>query len=283
MKYLSLILVCLCFTLTLSSQEQIVIEGETVDVITEANGKLDFLYKLEDRTYRYFIRKEDNTIIELKGDEYKEQLARLVSDTNLSPEKVKFTKTGLKKFVDAYNKKRDVNYQITDTSRVEFWLMPFAGITNNPFITNETNSLFGQFGAEIEIRERNISPRSAVYMKVRHVLNNDDLDYSTTEIALGYRYRFKLSEKFYMFPDVKFATLNFVNATLPVEDEEGEISILNFRDTNFDVPFIFGIGLDYQISETGFITFNFNEIVAANLKNQGNFSTNFTLGYRFSL
>ena len=147
MKYLSLILVCLCFTLTLSSQEQIVIEGETVDVITEANGKLDFLYKLEDRTYRYFIRKEDNTIIELKGDEYKEQLARLVSDTNLSPEKVKFTKTGLKKFVDAYNKKRDVNYQITDTSRVEFWLMPFAGITNNPFITNETNSLLGQLGA----------------------------------------------------------------------------------------------------------------------------------------
>ena len=147
MKYLSLILVCLCFTLPLSSQEQIVIEGETVDVITEANGKLDFLYKLEDRTYRYFIRKEDNTIIELKGDEYKEQLARLVSDTNLSPEKVKFTKTGLKKFVDAYNKKRDVNYQITDTSRVEFWLMPFAGITNNPFITNETNSLFGQLGA----------------------------------------------------------------------------------------------------------------------------------------
>jgi len=265
------------------AQEQISVDGETLKLTVEASGKLDLLYQLENRSYRYFVRPEDNTIIELKVEDYKEQLERLTSDTNLSTDKVKFTRVGLKKFIDAYNKKTDANYEITDTSRVEFWLLPFAGLTNNPYISNSTNSIFGQFGAEIELRERNISPRSAVFMSIRHVLSNDDLDYATTEIAFGYRYRFKISDIIYVFPDVKFATINFVNATLPVADEDGEVSILNFKDTNFDVPFIFGIGVDLKVSENGFITFNYNEIVAANLENQGNFSTNFTLGYRFRL
>jgi len=282
MKQSIFFLICICLAFTLSAQEQITVEGETLDVTTEANGKLDLLYKLEDRSYRYFIRTENNTIIELKGGDYKDKLENLTNDTNLSAEKVKFTRIGLKKFIDTYNKKVDAKYEVSDTSRVEFWLLPFAGLTNNPFISNTTNSIFGQFGAEIELRERNISPRSAVYMKARHVLSNDDLDYSTTEISLGYRYRFKISEKIYVFPDVKFATLNFVDATVTVI-EDGEVVILDINDTNFDVPFIFGIGFDFQVSENGFITFNYNEIVAANLDNRGNFSTNFTLGYRFQL
>ncbi len=241
------------------------------------------LWSLDNRNYRYFIRTEDANILEITGENYKEVLGQLTSDTNLSTDKVKFTKIGLKKYIDAYNKKTDANYQQTDTKRIELRLMPFAGITNNPFITNEDNLLFAQFGGELELRENKTSPRSALFIKARHVLSNDELDFSTTEISLGYRYRIINQDKFSLFADVKFTTLNFSNATIPVADEEGVVTEQNFKDTAFDVPFIFGIGADYKVASNGYITLNYNEIFAANLKNQGNFSTNLTLGYRFEL
>ena len=280
MKNITFVIVCIFGLINLNAQKQIDIEGETLVLITEAKGKLDLLYQLEDRNYRYFVRTEQGEITELTAENYKEILENLSSDSNLSADRVKFTRTGLKNFIDAYNKTSDNSYEATDTSRVEFWLLPFAGITNNPFITNAENSLFGQFGAELELRERNVSPQSAVFMKLRHVLSNDDLDYSTTEIALGYRYRFIENKSFNLFADVKFATINFSDATIAITDEEGETSLQNFKDTAFDVPLIFGIGADFKLSENGYLTLNYNEIFAANLKNQGNFSTNVSLGCR---
>ena len=214
MKILACLLCCLVSISTMNAQEQYTVNDETLELKMEADGKLDFLWMINDRDFRYFVRTEDNTIIELKGEDYKAVLDNLTSDTNLSTDKVKFTRVGLKKYIDAYNRRANADYVATDTSQIEFFLMPFAGITNNPFITNDDNLLFGQFGAELEFRENKTSPRSALFVKVRHVLSNEDLDYSTTEIALGYRYRVIKKENINVFADVKFTTLNFTSATL---------------------------------------------------------------------
>lgn len=283
MKYFVFLFILFMSCSEVFAQEQYSFNDEVLMLNKETDGKLDLLWSLENRNYRYFIKTEDGNILEINGENYKEVLGQLTSDTNLSAEKVKFTRIGLKKFIDAYNKKADINYEETETKRVELRLMPFAGITNNPFITNEDNVLFGQFGAELELRENKTSPRSALFIKARHVLSNDELDFSTTEISLGYRYRFINKDNFSLFADVKFTTLNFSNATIPVPDEEGVVTEQTFKDTAFDVPFIFGIGADYKVASNGYITLNYNEIFAANLKNQGNFSTNLTLGYRFEL
>ena len=285
MKYFAFLILVLIPYSSLFAQEIYNVNGESLELKSEADGKIDFLYMIEGRGFRYFLKTENDPFIELKTEDFKKVLANLTSDTNLSPDQVKFTRVSIKKYIDAYNKKADATYIETDTKRVEFRLMPFVGITNNPFITNEDNLLFGQFGGELELRETKTSPRSALFVRARHVLSNEDLDYSTTEIALGYRYRFVKKEKFNLYADVKFATLNFSNATIlvPAESEDGMAQLRTFKDTSFDVPFIFGVGADYKVAKDGFITLTFNEIFAANLDNQGNFSTNFALGYRFGI
>ncbi len=285
MKHFAFFILVLISCSSVIAQEIYTVNGESLELKSEADGKIDFLYMIEGRGFRYFLKTENDPFIELKAEDFKEVLANLTSDTNLTPDKVKFTRIGIKKYIDAYNKKVDSAYVETDNKRVEFRLMPFAGVTNNPFITNEDNVLSGQFGAELELRETKASPRSALFVRARHVLSNDDLDYSTTEIALGYRYRFIVKEKFNLYADVKFATLNFSDATIlvPEEDDSDDLRARTFRDTSFDVPFIFGIGADFKVANNGFITVTFSEIFAANLNNQGNFSTNFALGYRFGI
>ena len=81
---------------------------------------------------------------------------------------------------------------------------------------------------------------------------------------------------------MKFATLNFSNATL-VTETNGTITSQEFSETAFDVPFIFGLGADINVSKNSFITLAYNELFALFLDNQGNFSTDFAIGYKFNL
>ena len=57
----------------------------------------------------------------------------------------------------------------------------------------------------------------------------------------------------------------------------------NISDTAFDAPFIFGIGADFKITDNSYIFIGYNQLFAAFLDNQGNFSTDITLGYKLSL
>jgi hypothetical protein len=81
---------------------------------------------------------------------------------------------------------------------------------------------------------------------------------------------------------MKFATLNFSNATILVNNDD-IITTEEISDISFDVPFIFGIGADIRITENSFITLAYNELFALFLDNQGNFSQDFAVGYKFNL
>ncbi|MDT0558962.1 hypothetical protein RM697_09905 [Ichthyenterobacterium sp. W332] len=289
MKRIVLIILISCFSLVTSAQDTVLVDGKPLELKTEISGKLDLLWNIIDRNYRYFIRTEDGKVSELLNtkkegrtynEEYKDILGSLTSkDTS----KLKFTLYSLRNFIDAYNEATDSGYvSKTTSSKVQLRLGLNGGITNNPFVENPTNEKVPLAVLELELLEKNILPRHSGFLQVRRAFENDNFKYSTTEFSIGYRYRIIKSETFSFYGQVKFATLNFAKAE--IEIPQGPATVTNtLKDTAFDTPFIFGVGAELAVGDSGFITLNYGELFALLLDNQGNFSTDITLGYKLTL
>ena len=83
-------IVCLfCLVLSFAfaeAQDSYTINGEVLELKTEVNGKLDLLWNIVDGKYRYFVRTENDNIIELKNtkvdgkfqEEYKTLLSKKI-------------------------------------------------------------------------------------------------------------------------------------------------------------------------------------------------------------
>ncbi len=289
------ILLLLCVLLSYSSlkaQETYTVNGTELQLKTEVNGKLDLLWNIIDNQYRYFIRTSDNKITELvntrdDNDTYQEEYKKTLENatSGLSAEKVNLTLPSLITYLETYNKSQDSNFTSTHSkSKAQLRLSVFGGITNSPFVSNPDNVKTPVFGAELEVSEGKESPRHSGFFQIRHVLEDKDkFPYSTTELSLGYRFRFIRSRGFNLFADVKGATVNFSKSTIPVAADGGAIALQEVSDTAFDVPFIFGIGADIRVSESSFITIGYNQLFAVLLDNQDNFSTDVTVGYKMKL
>lgn len=289
MKRFLLIALLSSFSFLGFAQESVTLNGQTLELKTEISGKLDLLWNIIDNNYRYFIRTENGVVTELLNtkkegriynEEYKSQLQNI---TGLDTSKLKFTLYSLRNYIDKYNANTDSNYiSKTTESKVQFRLGLNGGITNNPFVENPNNDNVPLAVIELEILEKNVLPRHSGFMQVRRTFVGDTFKYSTTELSLGYRYRIIRSEKFNFYGQVKFATLNFAKAEFEVP--EGALTVTNtVKDTAFDTPFIFGVGAEFAVGKSGFITLNYGELFALLLDNQGNFSTDITLGYKFIL
>lgn len=269
------------------SQNTYTINDQQLELKTEIDGKLDLLWNTFNGQYRYFVRTEDGQIQELKNtkgtdnkfqEEYKSLLSKLTNGQ--STEKLKLTIFDLKKFLDNYNASVDSSYtSVQKESKVKFRLGFSGGITNNPFVGNPENKIAPLIGTELEVFEENSLIRHSGFLQVRYAFESDELQYSTTEFSLGYRYRFLNKSTFSIYGQVKFTTLNFTTATVIGSNN----SELNINVTAFDIPLIFGIGSDIKVGENSFITIIYGELFAAFLDNQGNFSTDISVGYKFNL
>ncbi|WP_296380624.1 hypothetical protein [Winogradskyella sp.] len=285
-KLLLLILICFSFQFNYS-QDNYTVNGETLQLKTEIDGQLDLLWNIIDGKYRYFVRTDNGSITELKNtkdseknyqEEYKTILSGLTN--GMSTDKLKLTLYGLRNYIDKYNASVNSAYVSTSTeSKVEFRLGFSGGITNNPFVGNSDNVKVPLIGAELEIYEANILPRHSGFLQARHAFDNDDFPYATTEFSLGYRYRIINQSSFSIYGQVKLATVNFTNVSF-IDENAMEVDL---SDTSFDVPFIFGIGSDIKIGDSSFITIIYGELFALLLDNQGNFSTDIAIGYKFNL
>ncbi len=279
-------LFCLAFQLNYS-QETYTVNGETLELKTEIDGKLDLLWNVIDGKYRYFVKTEDGTITELKNtkddnndyqEEYKSTLSSLTNGN--STDKLKLTLYSLRNYIDSYNASVDTSYTSTSTeSNVQFRLGFSGGITNNPFVGNPDNTKTPLIGAELEIYEANVLPRHSGFLQARHAFENDDFKYSTSELSLGYRFRFINKERFSIYGQVKLATINFSNFTF-LDENDMEV---DSNETSFDIPFIFGVGSDIKVGNNSYITIIYSELFALLLDNQGNFSTDIAIGYKFNL
>lgn len=269
------------------SQQTYTIAGETLELKTEIEGQLDLLWNTIDGQYRYFVRTEDNTITELKNtkdnnNSYKEEYkVLLLTLTNGQPtDQLKLTRYDLRNYIDRYNSSVNTNYiALPENPKIGLRLGFSGGITNNPFVGNPDNIKTPLIGAELEIFEARNLPTHSGFLQLRHAFSSDDFLYSTTEFSLGYRYRFINKKAFSIYAQVKLATVNFTDVTFT----DANAMQVDLNETSFDVPLIFGIGSDIKVGETGFITIIYGELFGGLLNNQGNFSTDIAVGYKFNI
>jgi hypothetical protein len=293
MKKIAFLLCFLFSYISINAQDTYTVNGETFQLKIEVDGKLDLLWNIIDGKYRYFIRTSDNTITELvntKNDEnkyqedYKATLQISTEGSDLSTKNVNLTLFDLRKFIDTYNSKVDTSYQSTLSKHdIDVRFGVFGGMTNSPFVNDPNNEKTPQFGLEMELLEISKFSRHAFFMQLRHVLENDYNSFSTTEISLGYRFRFVNTEKFSLYGNMTFATVSFSKSTISYLGVGDVLISEKVSETVFDVPFIFGMGADFKITNNSYITLGYNEIFALLIDNQGDFSTNITLGYKFNL
>ncbi|HMC00813.1 MAG TPA: hypothetical protein VKN14_07245 [Flavobacteriaceae bacterium] len=295
MKKLTLIfLLFLCFS-SVVAQNTYTINNETLVLKTEVEGKIDLLWNIIDQEYRYFVRTEDGNIQELVNtkddnkkfqEEYKSTLHTLTKDANVSVEDLDLTLTSLKQFFKDYDTAvdSDTNYS-SDKIKLAARLGFFAGITNQPFIENIENSSVPYFGAELEFFEESTMPRHTGFLSLKHSLESDDFKYTSTQFALGYRFRFINKPKFNVYANAKLVTFTIFDSNIIYEDEDNPGTFLTEDNSgsNIDTPFIFGLGADIKIDQNSFITITYQDIFALFIESQGNFPIDFAIGYKFNL
>ncbi|MBT8265978.1 MAG: hypothetical protein KJO41_09190 [Bacteroidia bacterium] len=287
MKKLIFFLFLISFSLNGHAQETYTVNGEMIELKTEADGSIDLLWNIIDNRYRYFVRKNDQIIelVNTKGsdkkfqEEYKDVLNELVSGSNLNADKVNLTLFSLRRFIDEYNLQVDPNYSSSaKDAKIETRLLIFGGVTNSPFVENPENITNPLFGAELELFEVNNLPRHSLFLQVKHVLSNDDFKYSITQFGVGYRFRIINQRAFNFYANVIPATFNFSKNEFMSEE-----TTVDESGSSFDAPFIFGVGADFRISDNSFITVTYDELFALFLDNQGNFSNHLALGFKLNL
>lgn len=295
MKKLFFILCLSISFMSLKAQETYTINGETLELKTEVSGSLDLLWTVSNKTYRYFVRIENGSIEELVNtknpetrkyqEEYITTLNGLTQEYGLTAEKVNLTLPSLKNYINIYNSTSDLSYNYEPRSKLQTRLGVFGGLTNQPFVNNPNNKSVPSFGAEFEVYSDTRFTRHAGYFNLRTALESDDFKYTSTQLGLGYRFRFINKETFSVYANLTFVTYTFYNETVTYEDpiDSGTFITLEQSDSSFDAPFIFGLGSDIKVTKNGYITLAYNSLFAIFSENQGNFPIDFAVGFKFNL
>lgn len=271
----------------LYAQNSYTINNENLELVLAEEGKLDFLWMATDTGFRYFVRTDDDNIIELKNITSSLDKSYLVVLQNLtggrSTENVKFTKASLKRFVKHYNRVINLGYpgDVKDEN-VNFRLALFGGLTNHPLVENLDNSKsFAQLAAELELYGDTDNPRHSGLLQVRNTFASEG-EYKSLEFSLGYRLRVIKKERFNLYVHNRFATYNSFSRDREVIFDD-IITTERQKESEFDVPFIFGIGADFKVSENSYISVIYDRFFALNLENNDSFPADIMIGYKFKL
>lgn len=291
---LSFALVSLFFIITkTNAQEQYTVDGKQYSLFTEIEGPLTLLWNTIDGEYRYFSKKGD-AILELTNnkvngkyqEEYKETLTLQTSDAPISVNKLNLTRPSLSSFFVLYNKTKDPNFS-HETSSVEIRtrLGVFGGVTNNIFNNVPTNTIAPVAGIDFEIVDNVKLRRHSVVLRLKQAFENSDTKSSSFQVSLNYRLKLIKTPKFDAFINTKFVAYTYSKREVSVVTGPANAPVTTVvKDSggNFNAPGAFGIGADYAVGN-GYITFSYNDIVAIGVTSNGEFPTDFTLGYKFNL
>lgn len=287
MKRLLFTLVLL-FSGFLMAQEVYQVNGASLPLFMEAEGTASLLWNSIDGNYRYFLKKDD-TITELKNtqvngnyqQEYKEVLKDLVGEDRVKS--VKLTRPDLVRVIDEYNAASDATYQIKSSSvKLKTRLGGFIGMTNYPYFVNPENTLLPQLGAEFEVIDEVMLKRHSMVFQFRQIVGNSDYDFSSSQITFNYRFKFVTTAAFDMFVNAKVAGYNYVSQDIDVVENDGTITNISGSGGEFQAPFALGIGADIVLGK-GHLTLLYQDVLALNLEDNGNFPVDFAIGYKFHL
>ena len=285
MKYLVFSILFL-FASSIYAQESAVINGKTYELETAIEGELDLLWNVIDKRFHYFVKTSDENIIELINtkkervfqEEYKTQLVDLTKNKGPVTNTLKFTLQDLKEYIKTYNTSVGNAYpDVRETLKVRLGV--FGGITNQPFVSNQNNITVPFFGVELEGISSSANSNHAGFFDLNHALDHNDFEYSSTQLALGYRYRFVNKPIFNIYGNMRLATYTFSKETFRNLGVPNEI----INKSTFQIPCSFGLGADIKIIKNSFVTLAYNELFALFISNNDNFPIDFAIGYKLSL
>lgn len=291
MKKLLFLCCLIAFNFSLIAQENYTINNENLTLKTEVDGTLNLLWNTINGEYRYFIKDANNTITELKNEkgannkyqnEYQQTLEMI---TGNDASKVKLTLFDLKKLINEYNASQDANYTFSDGKAVlKSRLGIFGGLTNNRFLDNPDNIKTGTFSGEFEIFGVKSMTKHAGFASVKHTLSKNEFDYTATQIALGYRYRFINKDRFNIYGQTKFVTYTFSKSKETIVSETDPNTFIEIEDSGsaLDAPFVFGLGADFKLGN-GYVSIIYDSLFALLIDNKDNFPIDFSVGYKFNL
>ncbi len=289
MKKIIFSLLFILLSLYISAQKQYTVKGETLNLRIELEGDLDFLsYKTKDN-YRFFIKDKNETIYELLNtrqednsylNEYKRVLSNLTQGSNMSTEKVGFGHYSLKQFIRAYNSSGTKRYTYTgEKVYMQSRLGVFGGITNHPFTENKNNAKVPSLAVEFEFFAKISKPRQTGYFSIEHTFENSKIKYTSTQLALGYRYRFINKSAFNIYGNLQISTYTFSKNTFVLADNSKEV----VNDAIFHIPLSFGLGSDIKINNHSLVTLTYKNLFAIFENNSANFPIDFAVGYKVNL
>lgn len=295
MKTLLSFTLAVCFFISTATfaQQQYTVDGKQYTLQTEIEGPLTLLWNTIDGEYRYFSKK-GTEILELTNtkvdgkyqEEYKATLQSQTQDANAGDaSKVKFTLPSLTSFFVSYNKLKDSNFTYESKSvDIQTRLGAYVGVSNNAYNSNPTNAIVPTLGFDLEILDEVYLRRHSVVLRFKQSFKNPDNNSTSSQLSLNYRFKFVKSEKLDVFINTKFVAYTYAKTEdLVLDSTTGVSTIVSSSGGNLNAPAAFGIGADYAVGN-GFITFNYNDIVAVGVENKDdNFPVDFSLGYRFNL
>ncbi len=287
MKALLISLALLCCGVTFS-QQSYTVNGETLSLYSEAKGTIELLWNSIDGSYRYFIKKDD-AITELKNsrtdgkfqEEYKSTMSMYIGPERAK--NLKLTKPDLIAAVDYYNAASDPSYQSRDVSvQLKARLGGFAGISNYPYFINPDNSTLFQLGAEFEVIDEVKLKRHSLVLQLRQLIGSSDYDFNSTQLMLNYRFKFINKEAFAIYINTKIAGYNYISQDIDVVENNGDIVNISGSGGEFQAPFTLGLGADIALGK-GYLTLQYQDAVALNLDDNGEFPMDISIGYKFNL
>lgn len=282
------------FFLTVSqlrAQEIFIVEGDTLNLKKEVKGPISLFWMEEGNDFRYFVQKK-NTLQELQNVELEDgtkkfqlQLKKITSDTEIPVHDVKFVLYSLKHFINQYNSLVQENYDYNaSTDNIQTRIGFFTGLSNNKYTHNPENVIAPILGLEFEIFDPNLAPRHSAFLHLRQSFEQDEYNYTSTQLSVNYRFKLFYFDGFNIHVDAELANFYYSRNEMEIRDEKGEItSVKDESGFSFTAPLSFGIGSDIRVTDNGFITFSYNDIVSLILDGNGNFPVDFTLGYKYSL
>lgn len=272
------------FSVCLGSAQVITeIESTPVELRKATDGTLDLYYGLFQRQYYFYVQTEAGVLVALEehpesSNFFKTKLSQLTSGYGI-PDSLDYELKSIQNYINAYNQSIDPNYKAYKLpAKIAWHATIFGGMTNNPFVSNDDNVLNPFLQLEFEFSENIIAPRHTGFFQVRYSFPSDKFDYQSTELSLGYRFRFLRKERFNVFAQVRAVSFNSSEVTLVQE-----LSEVTIERSAFDAPFVFGVGADFKLGKKSYITFIYSELFAIFTENQGNFPLDFAIGYKLKL
>ena len=180
-----LFVLALLLSLHTYAQQEYTVEGQTLTLETQVEGKLTLLWNIIDGEYRYFSKKGDvivplvNTKVDGEyQEEYKDVLSQQTSDGVVATNNLKLTLSSLTEFFNTYNSQSDPTFVAKPTgSDMETRLGGFFGLMNNIYFVNPDNTALLMAGIDFEVLEKNKLKRHSLVFQFRQVFSNSNYDF----------------------------------------------------------------------------------------------------------